>query len=86
MKEEVARYPELQVFKNDSPQPDKLYLRNPDQCCDNLKVVPTIQVMESMDVGCWVTGLRCTEGRTRTDFREIEERDEGLQKLNESVE
>jgi len=82
MKEEVARYPELQVFKNDSTQPDKLYLSDPDQCCDNLKVQPTRQAIESMDVGCWVTGLRCTEGRTRTDFREIEERDEGLQKLN----
>jgi phosphoadenosine phosphosulfate reductase len=27
-----------------------------------------------MDVDCWVTGLRCTEGRTRTDFLEREER------------
>ena len=26
-----------------------------------------------MDIACWVTGLRCTEGRTRTDFQEIEE-------------
>ncbi|MFQ6049241.1 MAG: phosphoadenosine phosphosulfate reductase family protein, partial [Phycisphaerae bacterium] len=30
----------------------------------------------------WVTGLRCTEGQTRSDFREIEERDKGLIKLN----
>ena len=35
-----------------------------------------------MDVACWVTGLRCTEGRTRVDFQEIEERDAGLIKLN----
>jgi phosphoadenosine phosphosulfate reductase len=35
-----------------------------------------------MAVACWVTGLRCTEGRTRTDFREIEQRDPGLYKLN----
>ena len=35
-----------------------------------------------MDIGCWVTGLRCTEGRTRVDFREVEQRDRGLQKLN----
>jgi phosphoadenosine phosphosulfate reductase len=35
-----------------------------------------------MGVNCWVTGLRCTEGRTRTDFREIEQRDPGLVKLN----
>ena len=31
---------------------------------------------------CWVTGLRCTEGRTRTDFKEVEERDKDLIKLN----
>lgn len=82
MHEEVARYPELKVFKNDGPQPDKLYLRDPDLCCNNLKVLPTRQAIEEMEVDCWVTGLRCTEGRTRTDFREIEERDEGLTKLN----
>jgi phosphoadenosine phosphosulfate reductase len=35
-----------------------------------------------MNVQCWVTGLRCTEGRTRTDFKEVEERDKGLIKLN----
>ncbi len=33
-------------------------------------------------MACWVTGLRCTEGRTRTDFQEVEERDKGLIKLN----
>ena len=82
MKEQVAQYPELRVFRNDEPQPDKLYLRDPDQCCFNLKVKPTRQAIEEMDVDCWVTGLRCTEGRTRTDFRELEERDEGLLKLN----
>jgi len=26
--------------------------------------------------------LRCTEGRTRTDYKEVEERDKGLIKLN----
>lgn len=82
MKEQVAQYPELKVFRNDDPQPEALYLTNPDQCCDNLKVKPTRQAIEEMGVDCWVTGLRCTEGRTRTNFQEIEERDEGLIKLN----
>ena len=82
MHEEVLRFPELKVFKNDSQQPDKLYLTDPDQCCNNLKVEPTRQAIQEMDVDCWVTGLRCTEGRTRTNFREVEERDEGLIKLN----
>ena len=82
MHEEVLRFPELKVFKNDSLQPDKLYLTDPDQCCNNLKVEPTREAIEKMDVDCWVTGLRCTEGRTRTNFREVEERDKGLTKLN----
>ena len=83
MKEEVARYPELRVFSSDDPLPDeKLYQTAPDLCCEILKVRPTRRAIEEMGVGCWVTGLRCTEGRTRTDYREIEERDQGLLKLN----
>jgi phosphoadenosine phosphosulfate reductase len=82
MAEEVARYPELRVFRNDEPIVEELYKTDPDLCCDMLKVEPTRRAIEEMDVGCWVTGLRCTEGRTRTDFQEIEERDEGLLKLN----
>lgn len=82
MEQEVARYPELRVFRNDEPQPDKLYLTDPDRCCYNLKVVPVRRAVGEMGVDCWVTGLRCTEGRTRTDLQEIEERDEGLIKLN----
>ena len=83
MKEEVARYPELSVFRNDEPIPDpELYRIAPDLCCDLLKVKPVQWAIEQMGVDCWVTGLRCTEGRTRTDYREVEERDKGLIKLN----
>lgn len=82
MNEQVAAYPELKVFRNDAQIPDELYLTNPDRCCDILKVEPTRRAIEEMNVGCWVTGLRCTEGRTRADFKEIEQRDTGLVKLN----
>lgn len=82
MSEVVTLYPELRVYKNDEPIPDDLYKTEPDRCCDILKVQPTRQAIDEMDVECWVTGLRCTEGRTRTDFQEIEERDKGLIKLN----
>jgi phosphoadenosine phosphosulfate reductase len=82
MAETVGRYPELRVFSNEAPVPDRLYETQPDQCCELLKVEPTRRAIAEMDVGCWVTGLRCTEGRTRTDFQEIEERDVGLVKLN----
>lgn len=82
MKHEVARHPELKVFRSDEAIPDQLYLTDPDRCCDILKVEPTRRAIDEMDVACWVTGLRCTEGRTRTDFQEVEERDKGLIKLN----
>jgi len=82
MNETVARYPELKVYRNDEAIPERLYETDPDRCCDILKVKPTRQAIEEMNVACWVTGLRCTEGRTRTDFQEIEERDKGLIKLN----
>jgi len=82
MNETVARYPQLKVYRNDEAIPERLYETDPDRCCDILKVKPTRQAIEEMNVACWVTGLRCTEGRTRTDFQEIEERDKGLIKLN----
>lgn len=82
MHQEVKRYPELEVFRNDTEIPAELHRTNPDQCCDILKVEPTRRAIEQMGVTCWVTGLRCTEGRTRTDFKEIEQRDPGLIKLN----
>jgi len=82
MNEEVARYPELKVYKNDIEIPDKLYETDPDRCCDLLKVEPVKRAVEELGVTCWVTGLRCTEGRTRTDYEEVEERDKGLIKLN----
>lgn len=82
MKYMVTRYPELKVYKNDAIIPEELYKTDPDKCCYILKVLPTRWAIEEMDVRCWVTGLRCTEGRTRTDFKEVEERDKGLIKLN----
>jgi phosphoadenosine phosphosulfate reductase len=82
MKQEVARFPELKVFSSDAKIPDKLYETDPDRCCDILKVQPTRQAVREMGVKCWVTGLRCTEGRTRTDYKEVEQRDVGLLKLN----
>ncbi len=82
MNETVQKYPQLKIYKNDIPIANELYKTNPDRCCDLLKVAPTRQAIEEMNVKCWITGLRCTEGRTRTDFKEIEEKDEDLIKLN----
>jgi len=82
MNQMVTWYPELRVFSHDGPIPDRLYETAPDRCCDILKVQPARRAIEEMDVACWITGLRCTEGRTRADFREVEERDKDLIKLN----
>lgn len=78
----IKKYPETKVYENDAEIPDKLYKTNPDKCCDILKVEPTRWAVKELKISCWVTGLRCTEGRTRTDFKEVEERDKGLIKLN----
>jgi phosphoadenosine phosphosulfate reductase len=82
MAQEVARYPELRVFSNDQEIPDNLYETDPDKCCELLKVQPTRRAVQEMEVECWITGLRCTEGRTRTNYKEVEELDKGLIKLN----
>lgn len=82
MQETVEQYPELKVYKSDVEIPDRLYQTDPDKCCGLLKVAPTRMAIKEMGAKCWVTGLRCTEGRTRTDYKEIEERDKGLIKLN----
>jgi phosphoadenosine phosphosulfate reductase len=82
MAEEVARYPELRIFSNDKQIPENLYETDPDRCCEVLKVEPTRRAVREMHVACWITGLRCTEGRTRTNYKEVEELDKGLIKLN----
>ena len=82
MNEQVAQYPELKVFRNDQIIPDQLHAIDPDRSCDVLKVEPTRRAIEEMNVSCWMTGLRCTEGQTRTDLKEIEQHDPGLTKLN----
>ncbi len=82
MKDFVERYPESKVFESDNKTETNLYETDPDQCCEIFKVEPTREALEHFQSECWVTGLRCTEGRTRTDYREIELRDTGLIKLN----
>lgn len=81
MYEFVQHYPETEIFESDSTI-DGLYKTDPDACCGIYKVEPTRVALEKLQAHCWVTGLRCTEGRTRTDYREIEHRDKDLEKLN----
>ena len=57
----------------------EIYRVDPDECCRMLKVDPTKVAVSNLDA--WITGLRCTEGRTRTDYQELEEKG-GLIKIN----
>ena len=57
----------------------KIYEINPDECCRLLKVEPTKVAVSGLDA--WITGLRCTEGQTRVDYQEIENKG-GLIKIN----
>ena len=57
----------------------EIYQIDPDECCRLLKVEPTKAAVKDLDA--WITGLRCTEGRTRTDYQEIEDKG-GLIKIN----
>jgi len=52
---------------------------NPDECCRLLKVEPTKVAVSGLDA--WITGLRNTEGRTRVDYQEVENKG-GLIKIN----
>jgi phosphoadenosine phosphosulfate reductase len=78
----VAEYPELRVFSNDAAMDSDLCHTDPDRCCRLLKVEPPQRALRVMAVRCWATGLRSTEGRTRTGFSEMEHRDAILVKLN----
>lgn len=61
-----------------------LYETGPDRCCFLLKVVPTKAAVAKLDA--WLTGLRNTEGETRVDYKEIEDRGGGLIKINPILE
>ena len=58
-----------------------LYYTNPDACCQLYKVEQTKKAIHEMGLTAWITGLRRTEGRTRTNYEFIEVRD-GLTKVN----
>ena len=57
----------------------RIYNDDPDECCRLLKVDPTRVAVSNLDA--WITGLRNTEGRTRVDYQEVEEKG-GLIKIN----
>ena len=69
----------IKEYSSSKPIPDNLFKTNPDKCCQILKVEPIKKAVKGLD--CWICGLRNTEGRTRKDYKEVENSD-GLIKLN----
>lgn len=69
----------MKTYMSKEKVPTELYKTDPDKCCEILKVQPTKEAVKNLDA--WICGLRATEGRTRTDYTEIEENN-GLAKIN----
>ncbi len=57
----------------------EMYEVDPNGCCQLLKVEPTRVAVSELDA--WITGLRNTEGQTRVDYQEVEDKG-GLIKIN----
>jgi len=62
----------IKTFMSPLIIPAGLAKTNPDECCRILKVEPTKKALANLDA--WVTGLRRTEGRTRTDYEPVEKK------------
>ena len=56
-----------------------LWKTDPDECCRIFKVEPTREVVKDLDA--WISGLRRTEGSTRSECKEVEKRG-NLVKIN----
>lgn len=62
--------------------PFEIYKTKPGKCCVELKVIPTRDAIEELKLAAWITGLRVDEGETRHNFKEVEEYECGLAKVN----
>lgn len=69
----------LKTYMSKESVPKDLYKNDPDECCRILKVEPTKDAVKNLDA--WISGLRATEGRTRKNYKEIEEKN-GIVKIN----
>ncbi len=62
--------PDISLKKQDELLGEKLWERNPDQCCSIRKVTPLIGVLEKYDV--WITGIRRSQTKYRDNAKLIE--------------
>ena len=71
---------EAERIKSESGR--EIYYEDPDLCCQLLKVVPTRHAYKDMNLQAWFSGLRKTEGHTRTFLDEKEKRSDMEIKIN----
>lgn len=72
---------DIKEYMSKENVPLSLSETNPDECCRILKVEPMKQALKGLDA--WITGLRRTEGRTRTNYDFIEKSEvSGIVKIN----
>ena len=69
----------LTEYRATEEVPNDLWKTDPDECCRIFKVEPTKQAVAELDA--WISGLRSSEGRTRTDYKEWEQKG-SLMKVN----
>jgi len=73
--------PEQTVAEQDAAFGERLYERNPDQCCALRKVAPLRKALS--EYTAWASGLRRDEADTRSDVQVVEWDDRrGMVKLN----
>jgi phosphoadenosine phosphosulfate reductase len=57
----------------------ELYKEDPEKCCEHYKVAPLKEALKPFSA--WITGIRSTEGLTRSNIKPVQETD-GLTKIN----
>jgi phosphoadenosine phosphosulfate reductase len=60
----------LKIYMSERKPIEDLWMSDPDKCCEIFKVEPTKRAIRNLNA--WITGLRRTEGRTRTDYETFE--------------
>tara|TARA_B100000315_G_C14380198_1_gene497073 strand:+ start:73 stop:726 length:654 start_codon:yes stop_codon:yes gene_type:complete len=72
----------VKTYKSDRPVSDTIYKTDPDECCKVFKVEPTKRAIKELGLKSWISGVRRTEGITRTNFDFFEEYEGGITKVN----
>lgn len=70
---------DLKVYMSEQKPIKDFWIKDPDKCCEIFKVEPTKRALKNLDA--WITGLRRTEGRTRTDYEVFEPSGKALTRI-----